>query len=184
MALIPTKRCYFLPNSHKWGRSLRATMSMLRETRKIIREETYCFCFVDINGDSKEAPLWFFGINPKTLNHGFVSLLFFFFLLNGYTCGICRFPGLGLNLSFNWALCYSCGNMGYFSPMHWAGVQTYTSAEAQATAVRFLTYCSTVRTPVSLLFNTQSSIATMKITNWKLHKSFSWDIRSFISEQC
>ena len=48
-------------------------MSMLRETRKMLREEMYCFCFVDINRGSKEAPLIQL---PKSLTHGFVPTAF------------------------------------------------------------------------------------------------------------
>ena len=38
------------------------------------------------------------------------------------------------------------GNVGTFNPLHWAGDQTHTSIETQATAVRFLTLHTTVGT--------------------------------------
>ena len=63
-------------------------------------------------------------------------------------------PGNFLNPSCSCNLHHSYGNTSSFNPLHWARDWTCTSAVAWATAVRFLTYCATVETPLSShLFN-------------------------------
>ena len=52
-------------------------------------------------------------------------------------------PGIELQL-----LCPSCGNAGSFNPLCQARDRTCTSAVIQATAVRFLTHCTTARTQI------------------------------------
>ena len=57
------------------------------------------------------------------------------------------FLGQGLNLSHNCDLRCSCSNSRSFNLLYWAGDQTLVSVVTQATAVRFLTHCTTVGTP-------------------------------------
>ena len=54
-------------------------------------------------------------------------------------------PGLNLSLSYN--LHCSCGNAGFFNPLHQAGDQTGASAATRAAAVGYLAHSTTVRTP-------------------------------------
>ena len=58
------------------------------------------------------------------------QMRFFFFFLNGRTCGTWRFLGEGLNLSHSSdvCLCCSCRIAGSFSPLCWTGDQTHRDA--------------------------------------------------------
>ena len=79
--------------------------------------------------------VWSFWLISKRLT------LYIFFLINGHTHSIWKFPGQGLNPSHSW------GNTKSFNPLHQAGGRTHTSAATWAPAVRFLTYCTTAETP-------------------------------------
>ena len=54
--------------------------------------------------------------------HKCFSLLFFFFL-NGHTCGIWTFLGLGLNPSHSWGLLQTGGNTWSFNTLCWARME-------------------------------------------------------------
>ena len=75
-------------------------------------------------------------------------LLFLGFLFYGCCCGTWKFLGQGLNLSHNCDPSHSCSNAGSFNPLHQVRDQTYTSTVTWAAAVRFLTHCTTVGTPI------------------------------------
>ena len=65
-----------------------------------------------------------------------------------YDCthGLRKFLVRGLNLS------YSCDNAWSFNPLQWVGDWTTTSTETWATAVGFLTHCTTAGTPIICVF--------------------------------
>ena len=56
-------------------------------------------------------------------------------------------PSPGNDPSHRCDLSRSCGNLEFFNPFCQAWDQTHTSAATEATAVRFLNHCTTVRTP-------------------------------------
>lgn len=60
--------------------------------------------------------------------------------------------GQGLTLSCSCELRYTCGNAGSFNTLCWAEDQTHVSAVTPTAAVRFLTQCSTERTPENTYF--------------------------------
>ena len=70
-----------------------------------------------------------------------------------------KFLGEGLNPSHSCKLCHSCGNNGSFNPLCRAGDWTCVSAATWASAVGFLTYCTTVGTPPPLPFTFQTPVA-------------------------
>ena len=70
---------------------------------------------------------------------------FFFFFLNGHTCGTWLFLGQRLKLSCNYKLHHSCGNTRSSNTLHWARDPTHTSAVARAAVVGFLTHCANSR---------------------------------------
>ena len=87
-----------------------------------------------------------------------VYYLFFY----GHTRGIWKFPGQGLNLSHSYSLCCSCDNAGSFYPLYQARDQTPAPQQTQATAVGFLTHCTTAGTPTgkSLGFSIYKSMSS------------------------
>ena len=60
---------------------------------------------------------------------------------------------LGLNPSHSCERHCNCSNSITFNPLHWTRDQTCAFAVTWATAVKFLTYCSTVGNPEYGLFN-------------------------------
>ena len=62
-----------------------------------------------------------------------------------YTWGLWKFLGQGLSLSHCCHLCHRCNITRSFNSLHWAKDWTHTSAVTQATVVRFLTHCTTMR---------------------------------------
>ena len=76
-------------------------------------------------------------INRNIYHEKFGGCLFF----NGHNGGIWKLLGQRLNPS------HSCCNTGSFNPLHQARDQTCASIVTQASAVGFLTHCTTVGTP-------------------------------------
>ena len=62
--------------------------------------------------------------------------------------GHMEFPGPGIDSKPQLLPCHICSNSRSFNPLCWARDGTHTSAETQATEVRFLTYSTTVGTPI------------------------------------
>ena len=46
-----------------------------------------------------------------------------YFIFMAYAFGIWKFPGQRLNLSCSCNLCCTCGNTGFFNPLHQAGME-------------------------------------------------------------
>ena len=67
-------------------------------------------------------------------------------------------PGQGLNLSCSFNLHHSYSDTRSFNPLCMGGDQTHASAATWATAVRFLTHCTTEGTPRLLLNGTHFSL--------------------------
>ena len=90
------------------------------------------------------------------LTHVSMVYLFLFipycFFLNGQTHGVWKLPCQGLNLNFS-CNCCSWINPGSFNPLHQAKDWTHASAANWASAVGFLTHCTTAGTPPFLIFN-------------------------------
>ena len=87
---------------------------------------------------------------PHLLSLGTPSpLLYFviFCLLYGHTHGTWKFPGQGSNSSHSCNLHHRYGNARSFNPLCLAGDQAHTSTALSATAVGFLTPCTTAGTP-------------------------------------
>ena len=53
-------------------------------------------------------------------------------------------------------LCHSCGNAGFFNPLHWARDGSCAPAATWATAVGFLTHCATAGAPAFDYFESDS----------------------------
>ena len=87
-----------------------------------------------------------------SFHYSHILVLFFFFSFYGHTCGIWKFPGQVSNPSHSCALWSRCSNTRSSNLLHRARHQTYTSATAQATAVRSLTHCATEGTPLNHFF--------------------------------
>ena len=103
----------------------------------------WVFYFLKLN-------VYYVKIHESSLFFSFFFLSFFFFFFVALTCGIWRFPGQRLNLSSSWELCCSSSNARSFNPLHQARDQTHASAVTQTTAVRFLTQCAIVGTPMKV----------------------------------
>ena len=74
------------------------------------------------------------------------------FYFNGHTCGIWKFQGEGLNTSHSCKLCHSCSDTKSFNPLHQAREWTHASAVTQATAVWYLTHCTTAEIQLFICF--------------------------------
>ena len=76
----------------------------------------------------------------------FLYLICLLIYFHGCTHDIWKFSGQGLNLNHGSNLWCSCGNTGSLNPRCQVGDWTPTSRVTQATAVGFLTHCTTVGT--------------------------------------
>lgn len=64
---------------------------------------------------------------------------------------------------------HSRSKPGSFSPLHQAGDRTHTSAAAQATAVRFLSHCTAVGTPLRIFFKNYLFVWLFSWSHGKSH---------------
>ena len=75
------------------------------------------------------------------------------FVLNGHTHSIWKLLGQGLSLSHSCDLYHSCSSTRSFNPWLQARDQNPTSPATWASAVRFLTHCTTVETPYAVFLS-------------------------------
>ena len=70
----------------------------------------------------------------------------------GHTCTIWKFQGQGPNPSYSCDLCHNCSNVRSFNLLCQTRDRTHTSTAIWDAAVRFLTHCTTVGTPITSIF--------------------------------